>query len=76
MVHSGVGVALVPEAALNLNFSGVVLRPVVMQWQRPAELFLVWRGDNDNPLLPAIAGIARDLAAQAGSIQSMDRSIQ
>ena len=76
MVHSGVGVALVPEAALNLHFSGVVLRPVLMQWQRPAELFFVWRGDNDNPLLPVIAGIARGLAAQAGSIQSMDRSIQ
>jgi hypothetical protein len=39
-------------------------------------LFFVWRGDNDNPLLPVIAGIARGLAAQAGSIQSMDRSIQ
>lgn len=76
MVHSGVGVALVPEAALNLHFSGVVLRPVLMQWQRPAELFFVWRGDNDNPLLPVIAGIARNLAAQPGSIQSMDRSIQ
>jgi DNA-binding transcriptional LysR family regulator len=76
MVHSGVGVALVPEAALNLHFSGVVLRPVLMQWQRPAELFFVGRGDNDNPLLPVIAGIARNLAAEASSIQSMDRSIQ
>ncbi|NOJ39274.1 LysR family transcriptional regulator [Bradyrhizobium australiense] len=76
MVHSGVGVALVPEAAANLRFSGVVLRPVLMQWQRPAELFFVRRGDNDNPLLPVIAGVARDLAAQPGSIQSMDRSIQ
>jgi DNA-binding transcriptional LysR family regulator len=76
MVHSGVGVALVPEAAQNLRFSGVVLRTVVMQWQRPAELFFVWRSDNDNPLLPVISGIARYLAGQPGSIQSMDRSIQ
>ena len=76
MVHSGVGVALVPEAAQNLRFSGVVLQPVLMQWQRPAELFFVWRSDNDNPLLPVISSIARDLAAQPNSIQSMDRSIQ
>ena len=33
--------------------------------QRPAELFFVWRDDNDNPLLPVIAAIARDLAGGA-----------
>jgi DNA-binding transcriptional LysR family regulator len=76
MVHSGVGVALVPEAAQNLRFCGVVLRSVQMQWQRPAELFFAWRSDNDNPLLPVISGVAKTLAVQAPSIQSMDRSIQ
>jgi hypothetical protein len=47
-----------------------------MQWQRPAELFFAWRSDNDNPLLPVMSGVAKTLAVQAPSIQSMDRSIQ
>ena len=61
IVHSGVGVALVPEAAQNLRFSGVALRPLAEPQQRAAELCFVWRDDNDNPLLPLIAAIARDL---------------
>ena len=65
IVHSGVGVALVPEAAQNLQFSGVALRPLADPQQRPAELYFVWRDDNDNPLLPVIATIARDLAGGA-----------
>ncbi|HYI29458.1 MAG TPA: LysR substrate-binding domain-containing protein [Bradyrhizobium sp.] len=65
IVHSGVGVALVPEAAQNLQFSGVALRPLAEPQQRAAELYFVWRDDNDNPLLPVIASIARDLADHA-----------
>ncbi|CAN7376247.1 LysR substrate-binding domain-containing protein [Bosea sp. LjRoot90] len=64
MVHSGVGVALVPQAAMNLRFSGVVLRPVNLPKQRPAELFFVSREDNDNPLLPIVAALARGLAQE------------
>lgn len=62
MVHSGVGVALVPEAAMNLHFSGVALRPVNLPRQRPAELFFVSRKDNDNPLLPIVAALAKRVA--------------
>ena len=65
IVHSGVGVALVPEAAKNLQFSGVALRPLADPQQRTAELYFVWREDNDNPLLPVIAAIARNLAGGA-----------
>lgn len=63
MVHSGVGVALVPETAANLHFNGVALRPVGLPRARPAELFFVSREGNDKPLVPAIAAIARSLAA-------------
>ena len=62
MVHSGVGVALVPEAAMNLHFSGVALRPVDLPRQRPAELFFVSREDNDDPLVPIVATLAKGLA--------------
>lgn len=80
MVHSGVGVALVPQAAMNLHFSGVALRPVDLPRQRPAELFFVSREDNDNPLVPIVAalakGLAQDLTKTVRAIQSMDRPIQ
>lgn len=63
MVHSGVGVAIVPEAAESLQFSGVALRPIALTHQRMAELYFVSRVDNDNPLLPTIAALAKSLAA-------------
>lgn len=62
MVHSGVGVSIVPEAAVSLHFSGVALRPLTLPQQRKAELYFVSREDNDNPLLPTIATLARELA--------------
>ena len=62
MVHSGVGVALVPQTAMNLHFGGVALRPCKLPHPRPAELFFVSRKDNDNPLVPIVAGLARGLA--------------
>jgi DNA-binding transcriptional LysR family regulator len=72
MVHSGVGVALVPEAAMNLHFSGVALRPVDLPRQRPAELFFVSREDNDNPLLPIVAALAKRVAQDPVKIRQSD----
>lgn len=76
MVHSGVGVALVPETAVNMHFSGVALRPLDLPRHRPAELFFVRRDDNDNPLVPIVAALAKEIAETGGTIQRLDRSIQ
>jgi len=76
MVHSGVGVALVPETAVNLHFSGVALRPLDLPRHRPAELFFVSRDDNDNPLVPIVTALAREIAETSETIQRLDRSIQ
>ncbi|RXT46354.1 LysR family transcriptional regulator [Bosea sp. Tri-44] len=76
MVHSGVGVALVPETAVNLRFSGVALRPLDLPRHRPAELFFVSRDDNDNPLVPIVTALAREIAETGETIQRLDRSIQ
>ncbi|MGX1788279.1 LysR substrate-binding domain-containing protein [Bosea sp. NPDC055332] len=76
MVHSGVGVALVPETAVNLRFSGVALRPLDLPRHRPAELFFVSRDDNDNPLVPIVTALAREIAETSETIQRLDRSIQ
>ena len=64
LVRSGLGVSIVPEAALHLYSRGVVLRPLDLASPRSAELYIAWRQDNDNPLLPAILDIARGLAEQ------------
>jgi DNA-binding transcriptional LysR family regulator len=64
MVRAGLGLAIVPEAAAGLNFSGVRLRPLRLRAPEPApvELFMVWRRDDENPLLPSLIEIAGGLA--------------
>ncbi|MGO4125278.1 LysR substrate-binding domain-containing protein [Inquilinus sp. YAF38] len=64
LVRAGLGISIVPEAALHLYSRGVVLRPLDLASPRSAELYIAWRQDNDNPLLPAILEIAGGLAEQ------------
>ncbi|WP_316168282.1 MULTISPECIES: LysR substrate-binding domain-containing protein [unclassified Bradyrhizobium] len=63
MVRAGLGVAIVPEAASSLKIADVKLRPLKLRNATPVELFLVWRREQDNPLLPALVDIASGLAA-------------
>ena len=56
-VRAGLGLAIVPEAAANLRFSGVVWRPLDLPVKRPVQLHMVWRGDNDNPLVSVLSDI-------------------
>lgn len=51
LVSSGIGVALIPESAARLQFSGIVLRKVSTTPALPVERVACWRKDNDNPLL-------------------------
>ena len=59
LVSAGIGISLVPETARKLHFEGAVLRELAGP-QVFAQLFLVWRNENDNPALPPF----RDLALQ------------
>ena len=63
LVHAGMGVSIVPESARLLNFSNVVLRPIEDPQPRPAELFMAWRADNLNPLIPQMTELARQVGA-------------
>jgi DNA-binding transcriptional LysR family regulator len=63
MVCAGLGLAIVPEAASNLNFRGVELRPLRLQGAPPVETYLVWRRDDESPLLPALIEVAGGLAS-------------
>jgi DNA-binding transcriptional LysR family regulator len=63
LVHAGMGVSIVPESARLLNFSNVVLRPIEDPQPRPVELFMAWRADNLNPLIPQMTELARQVGA-------------
>jgi DNA-binding transcriptional LysR family regulator len=57
LVRARLGLAVVPAAAANLRFNGVVMRPLKLPVKKPVELFMAWRVDNDNPLLSALSDI-------------------
>jgi len=63
MVRAGLGLAIVPAAASSLRIADVTLRPLKLRMQASVELFMAWRRDHDNPLLPALLEIADGLAA-------------
>jgi DNA-binding transcriptional LysR family regulator len=63
MVRAGLGVSIVPAAAASLKIADVKLRPLKLRTQTPVELFLVWRREYENPLLPSLIEIAGELAA-------------
>jgi DNA-binding transcriptional LysR family regulator len=67
MVRAGLGVSIVPAAATNLKLADVRLRPLKLRTQTPVELFMVWRRDHENPLLPSLVEIAGELASTAGA---------
>ncbi|GGY11268.1 LysR substrate-binding domain-containing protein [Streptomyces minutiscleroticus] len=54
LVNTGWGIALVPEAATQMRYSGVVFRPLSLPEPDPVELDLVWRRNNDNPALDTL----------------------
>jgi len=62
MVRAGLGLAIVPAAAASFEIANVKLRPLKLPTKTSVELFLVWRRDHENPLLPALIEIAGGLA--------------
>jgi DNA-binding transcriptional LysR family regulator len=67
MVRAGLGLAIVPAAAASLKIADVKLRPLKLRTKTPVELFLVWRRDDESPLLSSLVEIAGELAARDGS---------
>ena len=63
MVRAGLGAAIVPAAAASLRIADVKLRPLKLRSPTPVELFLVWRRDCENPLLPSLIEIASELTS-------------
>jgi DNA-binding transcriptional LysR family regulator len=74
LVRAGIGAALVPEAAMSLHFDDVHFRPVRTTPEAPAELFAVWRSDNDNPALAGFLDLLRGdaLGGENGAVAASD----
>lgn len=68
LVHAGLGLAIVPRAAVTLHYRGVHLKPLTSSPPALAELFMVWRRDNESPFLPVLANIARLLASPRNDV--------
>ena len=54
LVNAGLGVALVPQSASCVRFEQILFRPIALDAGICSELHLIWREDNDNPVLPLI----------------------
>jgi DNA-binding transcriptional LysR family regulator len=55
LVAAGLGAALVPAAATNLHFEGVIFREVrKLRSMQSVELYVAWKSDNDNPALQRV----------------------
>jgi DNA-binding transcriptional LysR family regulator len=63
MVRAGLGLAIVPAAAASLKIADVRLRPLKLRTRVPVELFMVWRRNDENPLLSALVKIASELSS-------------
>jgi DNA-binding transcriptional LysR family regulator len=51
LVRSGIGAALIPGAATNLHFDGIVVRRVSTHPAEPVQIACSYRRDNTNPIL-------------------------
>ena len=66
LVSSGLGVAIVPQAAAQAPVKGVVYRTLQTQSVAPMAIVqLAWRANDERPLLRNFLEIARDVAASA-----------
>ena len=62
LVKAGLGCTIVPESAANLRFDGVEFRPLRVSEADAAELYMVWRREEDNPIVHHMVEIAHAMS--------------
>ncbi|HTJ95454.1 MAG TPA: LysR family transcriptional regulator [Pararobbsia sp.] len=66
LVSAGMGVALVPRSLCNLRRTGVVYRPL-RDAQPVVETGLLWRADDESPVLAGFVDVAKAWRASIGA---------
>lgn len=75
LVAAGLGVALVPQAAVSLHFEGVVFRAVrKIRSASPVELYIAWKRDNDNPARERVVEACLEYCRSRPRIRSASRA--
>lgn len=64
LVKARIGLALVPRAARNLRFEGVVLRPLALEPTSIVELHAIWKPTNTNPAITTLCDTLVGLGSQ------------
>ena len=62
LVHAGLAAAIVPESASGLHLMDVQYRRLATEPERPVELFMAWRRDNQNPALAPMRRLCAEMA--------------
>lgn len=68
LVRAGLGAALVPKAAENLHFEGVVLRAMNVGRVDPVELYAAWQPQNTNPSMPLLLNLLAQHAPEGSFV--------
>jgi DNA-binding transcriptional LysR family regulator len=64
LVSAGMGAALIPHSLASIRFPKVVFREVLLNQPDPIEMFMLWRPENANPVLPAFLSVCRAAFAE------------
>jgi DNA-binding transcriptional LysR family regulator len=64
LVSAGMGAALIPHSLAAIGFPNVVFREVALNQPEPIEMFMLWRPENANPVLPAFLSLCRAIFAE------------
>ena len=62
LVHAGLAAAIVPESASGLHMIDVQFRRLATEPEKPVELHMAWRRDNQNPALDAMRKLCAETA--------------
>jgi DNA-binding transcriptional LysR family regulator len=64
LVSAGMGAALIPHSLAAIRFPNVIFREVALNQPDPIEMFMLWRPENVNPVLPAFLSLCRSVFAE------------
>lgn len=76
LVSAGLGAALVPSSLTLMSLPNVVFRDVALEPAEPLEMFMLWRPQSENAVLPAFLSLCRSIfSPPEGASHASDASI-